>query len=57
MTSLPVTSACVFLVDTFTDTFTTSTYLVVTTIVVSVGRSFLLILFDFLFVNLSFFLN
>jgi hypothetical protein len=37
MTSLPVTSTCAFLADTFTDTFTVSTYyLVITTIVVSV---------------------
>jgi hypothetical protein len=38
----------VFLSDTFTDTFTVSTYLVITTIVVSVDCNFLLILFDFL---------
>ena len=48
MTNLPVTSVCAFLTDTFIDTFTVSTYLVITTIVVSVGCSFLLILFDFL---------
>ena len=53
MTSLPVTSACAFLADTFTDTFTASTYLVITTIVVSVGCSFRLILFDFLVQCLS----
>ncbi len=32
MTSLPVTSVCVFFADTFTDTFTTSSYLVYYTI-------------------------
>ena len=54
MTSLPVTSACAFLADTFTDTFTASTYLVITTIVdVFVGCSFRLILFDFLVQCLS----
>ncbi len=47
MTSLPVSSACAFFADTFTDTFTVSTYLVITTIVVSVSYSFHLILFDF----------
>ena len=39
--TLCLTSTCAFLADTFTDTFTASTYLVITTIVVSVGCSFL----------------
>ncbi len=53
MTSLPVTSVCAFLVDTFTDTFTPSTYLVITTIVISVDCSFRLCDVIFLTVFLS----